>query len=68
MSEGWFAIIDFETEEAFIKHIVYNGTSRQAVYRLYPLGDFSGPWDNEQEAENALDRLIENCVLNLKRI
>jgi hypothetical protein len=68
MNKGWFAIIDLNKEEAFVMEILYSGTNRQAVDRLYPSNDFSGPWDTEAEAEKDLTRLIDNCPLSLERI
>jgi hypothetical protein len=68
MNNGWFAIADFDEEKGLVKHIFYNGTSLQAVRRMYPNCDFSGPWDTEAEALAALGKLIaENSEVRFER-
>jgi hypothetical protein len=59
MGDRWFAIVDFDETKAFVTRIVYSGTCRQAVDRLYRRCDFSGPWDTEGQASLALSGLLE---------
>lgn len=66
--EGYFAIVDYKEEKAFIKHIVYSGTEREAINRLYSQNDFSGPWDTEKEAEDDLDRLVTHSDFPVMRV